>query len=321
MQRNCSRGLEGASFGRVEEIFSMKVGVVFPQTEIGNNPAEIATLARAAEDMGYDYVVAYDHVLGVVPRGPDWKGYTHKDMFHEPFVLFGYLAAITRRLELTNGILVLPQRQTALVAKQAAEVDVLSGGRLRLGVGVGWNSAEFEAMGEDFHSRGARIEEQVAVLRALWTHDVVTFEGRWHRIVEAGINPLPVQRPIPIWMGGESDTVLRRVARLADGWMAGGTLRTPTSRLPGVPGGYPAMVDRLREYARHAGRPPAAIGLERRINAGDPPQEWTRAASEWHALGGTHLSVNTMRMGLRSPQDHIETFGRVREALTHAGIV
>ncbi len=299
----------------------MKVGVVFPQTEIGTSPADIAAFARAAEDMGYDHLVAYDHVLGVVPRGPDWKGYTYKDMFHEPFVLFGYLAAITRRLELTNGILVLPQRQTALVAKQAAEVDALSGGRLRLGVGVGWNSAEFEAMGEDFHVRGARLEEQVAVLRALWTQEVVTFEGRWHRLVQAGINPLPVQRPIPIWMGGESDTVLRRVARMADGWMAGGTLRTPTSRLAGEPGGYPAMVGRLREYARECGRDPAAIGLERRINAGDPPREWARAASEWRDLGGTHLSVNTMRAGLGSPRDHIEILRRVRESLTQAGAV
>jgi probable F420-dependent oxidoreductase len=299
----------------------MRIGVVFPQTEIGASPADIAAFARAAEDMGYDHLVAYDHVLGVVPRSPDWKGYTHTDMFHEPFVLFGYLAAITRRLELTNGILVLPQRQTALVAKQAAEVDVLSGGRLRLGVGVGWNSAEFEAMGEDFHARGARIEEQVAVLRALWTQEVVTFEGRWHHIVQAGISPLPVQRPIPVWMGGESDTALRRVARLADGWMAGGTLRTPTSRLPGVPGGYPAMVGRLREYARQAGRDPAAIGLERRINANDPPQEWARAASEWRDLGGTHLSVNTMRAGLASPWDHIEMLRRVHGSLTQTGAV
>ncbi len=297
----------------------MKIGVVFPQTEIGANPADVAEFARAAEDLGCDHLVAYDHIMGVVPRGSDWIGYTHRDMFHEPFVLFGYLAAITRRLELVNGILVLPQRQTALVAKQAAQVDLLSGGRLRLGVGVGWNSAEFEAVGADFHTRGARIEEQVAVLRALWTRDVVTFEGRWHTIVQAGINPLPVQRPIPIWMGGESDAVLRRVGRLADGWMAGGTLRTPTSRLPRTAGGYPAMVARLREYAREAGRDPAKVGLELRINAADPPGEWARAAAEWRALGGTHLSITTMRAGLTSLRAHIEAMRRVREALGKAG--
>jgi probable F420-dependent oxidoreductase len=299
----------------------MKLGVVFPQTEIGADPADIAEFARAAEAMGYDHLVAYDHVLGVVPRGPDWKGYTHEDMFHEPLALFGYLAAITRRLELVTGVIVLPQRQTTLVAKQAAEVDVLSGGRLRLGVGVGWNSAEFEAMGEDFRTRGARIEEQVAVLRALWTQDIVTFEGRWHHIVQAGINPLPVQRPIPIWMGGESDAVLRRVAHIADGWMAGGTLRTPTSRVPVTADGYPAMVARLHEYARAAGRNPETIGLERRLNAGDPPSTWAQVASEWQRLGGTHLSVNTMRAGLDSVQAHVEMLRVVMGTLAQAGIV
>jgi len=298
----------------------MKIGIVFPQTEIGARPSDVAEFARSADDLGYDSLVAYDHIMGVVPRSPDWIGYAHTDMFHEPFVLFGYLAAITRRLELTTGIIVLPQRQTALVAKQAAEVDVLSGGRLRLGVGVGWNNAEFEAVGADFATRGARIEEQVAVLRALWTQDVATFHGRWHDIVQAGINPLPVQRPIPIWMGGESDAALRRTGRLADGWMAGGGLLTPTSRMERPPGGYPVMVERLREYARAAGRDPATIGLERRINAADPPEEWVRLAVEWRTLGGTHLSVNTMRAGLTSLRRHIETMRRVREELRKAGV-
>jgi len=296
----------------------MKVGVVFPQTEIGRDPTAAADFARAAEDAGYHHLVVYDHVLGAVPRGSGWVGYTHRDQFHEPFVLFGHLAAVTRRLELVTGILVLPQRETAVVAKQAAEVDVLSGGRLRLGVGVGWNSVEFEALGQDFHSRGARIEEQIAVLRALWTQEVVTFEGRWHRITQAGLNPLPVQRPIPIWMGGESDTVLRRIARLADGWLAGGTLRTPSSRLPETPGGYPAMVDRLRRYALEAGRDPAAIGLECRINYASGPAEWTRLAAEWRRVGGTHLSVNTMRAGLATPQAHLEAIRRAREVLAGA---
>ncbi len=289
----------------------MRVGVVFPQTEIGVNPVDIAEYARAVEGIGYDHLVAYDHVLGAVPRGEGWIGYTHRDLFHEPFVLFGHLSAVTRRIELVCGILVLPQRQTALVAKQAAEVDVLSGGRLRLGVGVGWNDAEFEAMGEEFRTRGARIEEQVAVLRALWTQEVVTFEGRWHRIRQAGLNPLPLQRPIPIWMGGESEAALRRVARLADGWMAGGTLRTPTARLPERPGGYPAMVARLRQYASEAGRDPRAIGLDRRINYADARGEWGRLADEWRRLGGTHLSVNTMRAGLASPRAHLEAAGEM----------
>ncbi len=298
----------------------MRVGVIFPQTEIGADPMVVADFARAAEDAGYHYLVAYDHVLGVVPRAQGWLGYTYRDMFHEPFVLFGYLAAVTQRLELVNGILVLPQRQTAVVAKQAAEVDLLSGGRLRLGVGVGWNEAEFEALGEDFHTRGARIEEQVAVLRALWTQDVVTFQGRWHRIVQAGINPLPVQRPIPIWMGGESEAVLRRIARLADGWMAGGALRTPTSRLPQAPGGYGAMVARLRDYARDAGRDPATVGVERRINYADGAPEWTGVAAAWREIGGSHLSVNTMRAGLDSPRAHVDAIRRVHQVLVDAGV-
>jgi len=293
----------------------MKIGVVFPQTELGARPSDVAEFAKAAEDLGYDYLVAYDHILGVVPRAENWLGYTHRDMFHEPFVLFGYLAAVTSRIELTTSILVLPQRRTALVAKQSAEVDVLSGGRLRLGVGVGWNSAEFEAVGEDFRSRGARIEEQVTVLRAFWTREIVTFQGRWHHIDRAGINPLPVQRPIPVWMGGESDAVLRRVARMADGWMAGGSIATPTSRLPAVTDGYRTMVGRLRGYAREAGRDPATIGLQRNLTYAAAPAEWSRILAEWREIGGTHLSVNTMRAGLASPQAHRDAIRRVREAL------
>ena len=299
----------------------MRVGVVFPQTEIGAGAVGIAEFARAAEEIGYHHLVAYDHVLGAVARGDGWAGYTHQDMFHELFVLFGYLAAITKRIELVAGILVLPQRQAALAAKQAAEVDVLSGGRLRLGVGVGWNSVEFEALGEDFRSRGARIEEQVAVLRALWTQPVVTYQGVWLHIDRAGLNPLPVQRPIPVWMGGESDTVLRRIARLADGWMAGGSLRTPTQRLAEDPGGYPAMVERLRGYVREAGRDPGAVGLERRINYPAGREEWVRVAREWRALGGTHLSLSTMRAGLSSPIAHVEAIRRVWDALGEAAVV
>ncbi len=293
----------------------MKIGVVFPQTEIGSDPVAIRDFLQAAEDLGYNHLVAYDHVLGAVPRATQWLGYTHADMFHEPFALFGYLAAFTHRIELATGILILPQRQTALVAKQAAEVDVLSRGRLRLGIGVGWNDVEYEALGENFQTRGARIEEQVAVLRALWTQGVVTYEGRWHRIHQAGINPLPVQRPIPIWMGGESDVVLRRIARLADGWMTGGTLRSPMSRHPEVSGGYAAMVAKLRGYVREAGRELSAVGLERRIAYTTGPDKWTHVADEWRTLGGTHLSVNTMRAGFATPEAHIEAIRRLWSVL------
>ncbi|HEY9325316.1 MAG TPA: LLM class F420-dependent oxidoreductase, partial [Candidatus Limnocylindria bacterium] len=182
----------------------MRVGAVFPQLEIGTDPDAIAKYARTVEDLGYDHLVIFDHVLGADANRPGgWTGaYDHRSMFHEPFVLYGYLAAVTSRLRLATAVLVLGQRQTALVAKQAAEVDVLSRGRLTLGVGIGWNAVEYEALGESFTNRGRRIEEQIAVLRALWTQEVVDFKGRWHRIDRAGIDPLPVQRPIPIWMGG-----------------------------------------------------------------------------------------------------------------------
>ncbi|HLE81312.1 MAG TPA: LLM class F420-dependent oxidoreductase, partial [Dehalococcoidia bacterium] len=194
----------------------MQLGVVFPQTEIGADPGGVRNYVQAVEQMGYAHLAIYDHVLGADPTNrPDWRGpYTSKTLFHEPMVLFGYLAALTQRLELVTSIIILPQRQTALVAKQAAEIDVLAQGRFRFGVGIGWNQVEYEALGEDFHNRGRRMEEQIAVLRALWTQEVVTFEGKWHRITEAGINPLPVQRPIPIWMGGGAEPVLQRIARL-----------------------------------------------------------------------------------------------------------
>lgn len=293
----------------------MELGVVFPQTEIGTDPGAIAAFAQAAEDLGFAHLLIYDHVLGAVPRGGEWLGYTHEDMFHEPLVLFGYLAGLTTRLVLATGILILPQRQTALVAKQAAEVDVLSRGRLRLGVGVGWNSVEYDVLGEDFHRRGARLDEQIAVLRALWTHEVVTFTGRFHRIIEAGINPLPVQRPIPIWFGGESDAAIRRIARLGDGWILGGTLRTPHERHPQFPDGFPGMVAQLREYLREAGRSADAVALERRLAVSAGPEKWVSTAEEWQSVGGTHFSLSTMRGGLTTPDQHIAAMRQFIEAI------
>lgn len=285
----------------------MQIGVVFPQTEIGPDPADVRAYARAAEAAGYEHLLVYDHVLGADPeREGGWRGpYTDKSQFHEPFVLFGYLAGVTERLELVTGVLILPQRQAALVAKQAAEVDVLSGGRLRLGVGVGWNAVEYEALGEDFSTRGRRVGEQVALMRRLWTEPVVEFAGRDHRVDRAGILPMPVQRPIPVWLGGMADVVLRRVARWGDGWF-------PQFR----PEGESALVmmDKLRAYCREAGREMAEIGIEGRITiAGTEPEEWSRSAEAWRAIGATHLSVNTMGAGLASPAAHIELIERFRE--------
>jgi probable F420-dependent oxidoreductase len=288
----------------------MRVGVVFPQNEIGTDPAVVRDYAQTAESLGYTHLLAYDHVLGADPRErPGWRGYTHESLFHEPFVLFGYLAGLTTRLELVSGVVILPQRQTALVAKQAAAVDVLSSGRLRLGVGVGWNPVEYEALGEDFHTRGRRIEEQVAVLRALWTQELVTFTGRWHHIVAAGINPLPVQRPIPIWMGGGAEDVLRRIARIGDGWFP---QLPPTDEAR-------ATLERLRAYTAEAGRDPAAVGVEARLSMGSgPEEEWARQAIAWRTLGATHLSVNTMGAGLPSPGAHVEAIRRVKAVLDGA---
>jgi probable F420-dependent oxidoreductase len=285
----------------------MQVGVTFPPTEIGTHPTAIRDYAQAAEDLGYEHLLAYDHVLGADPSNREgWRGYTHKTMFHEPLTLFCYLAAIMQRLELVSGVIVLPQRQTALVAKQAAEVDVLSGGRLRLGVGIGWNTVEYEALGEDFSTRGARIEEQIEVMRLLWTREVVSYEGKYHRIDEAGINPLPVQRPIPVWMGARADVGLRRTARVADGWFP---LGPPDDSMR-------EAVKRLREYIEEAGRDPESVGIEARLDVGRvPPDEWIPQTEAWRPLGATHISVNTMNAGLRSPQEHVETIRRYKEAL------
>ena len=289
----------------------MRIGVVFPQLEIGNDPVLIRDYAQTAESLGYDHLLVYDHVLGANRETHDWlQGpYRHPDAFHEPFVLFGYLAGLTEKIELVTGILILPQRQTALVAKQAAEVDVLSEGRLRLGIGIGWNSVEYEALGEDFTNRGRRSEEQIEVMRALWTNDLVSFNGRWHSITDAGINPQPVQRPIPVWFGGYDDRVLRRIGRMGDGWIIAGGGNTPSPEVT-------SAVGRVKEYAKDAGRDPSAVGFEKVLSYGDSLLgEAPKTTSKWKAAGVTHLSLNTMKSGLSTPSDHINAIRRFKEAL------
>lgn len=286
----------------------MQLGAVFPQTELGADPVVIRDYAQAVEGLGYHHLLAYEHVIGAHPDRltHGWRMYTHQDQFHEPLVLFGYLAAVTQRLEFVTGILILPMRQTALVAKQAAELDVLSGGRLRLGVGIGRNRVEYEVMNASFHDRGRRSAEQVQVLRALWTQELVTFEGRWHTISNAGINPLPVQRPIPIWFGGGADPVLRRIARLGDGWF------------PQFHPGQEAeeSVARLHRYARAGGRDPAEIGIEGSVTfAGGNEDEWQARAAWWQTLGASYLMVNTMGAGLSTADEHVAALRRCREAL------
>ena len=298
----------------------MQIGAIFPQTEIGSDPGAIREYAQAAEELGYSHLFIADHVLGA---DPDYHShvtdsyYTHRSVIHESFTLMGYLAAITERIGLTSGILILPQRATALVAKQAAAVDVLSGGRLRLGIGVGWNHVEYEALNRNFRDRGRRSEEQIALLRALWTQEVVNFEGRWHRVTHAGLNPLPVQRPIPVWLGAGSsasplppEPVLRRIATISDGWF------------PNFPPDEPGReaIGKLREYIQAAGRDPSAVGIEGRIRIDNKqPEDWVDEAKGWQALGAVSITVEARRGGLSGVEDHIEAIARFREALAGVG--
>jgi probable F420-dependent oxidoreductase len=285
----------------------LRTGVVFPQTEIGSDPILVRDFAQTAESIGYTHLLVFDHVLGAgLAHRPHWQGaYDADDAFHEPFVLFGFLAGLTARIELVTGVLVLPQRQTALVAKQAAEVDVLSGGRLRLGVGVGWNDVEYQALRESFHDRGRRIEDQVVLLRSLWTAPVVDFRSRWHHVADAGINPLPVQRPIPVWLGGQAEPVLRRVGRLGDGWFP---QMLPDERAR-------KMLDRIKTHAADAGRDPARIGIEPRIETryGDRSQ-WPALIAGWRELGATHIALSTGGLGLTG-SEHLAAIERLHREL------
>ena len=286
----------------------MQLGVVFPQTEIGSDPGAVRDYAQAAEALGYEHLLVFDHVLGAdASKREEWnRPYSHVDTFHEPFVLFGYLAGITEKLQMTTGILILPQRQAALVAKQAAAVDVLTGGRLRLGIGVGWNDVEYEALGESFRNRGRRCEEQIELMRALWTQNIVNFEGRYHKVTHAGINPLPVQQPIPVWFGGGADQVVERIGRLGDGWF-------PQFQ-PDSAG--QERIGQMRELATKAGRDPDNIGIEGRLNYADGADAWNRAAEAWAECGATHLSINTMRAGLPNPDAHIKAIEEFKQAVS-----
>ena len=281
----------------------MLLNALFPTRDIGTDPAKIRDWAQAAEGLGYHCIEVADHVFGAAPRG-DWKPvYSETDPFHETFTTMAFIAAVTKTIQLCSGVLILPQRQTGLVAKQAAEVDILSGGRLRLGVGVGWNHVEYEALGTEWRTRGARQAEQIEVMRRLWTEDLVTFDGRFHKLTAVNLLPVPVQRPIPIWFGGSSDAVLERAARLGDGWMP---ILAPDAE-------GEAKLARLREHLEEFGRDPATFGLEGwlRMHERDP-ERWAAAAQGWQRLGAQMVMLYPM---YRMPKldEQIETLRRFKE--------
>ena len=294
----------------------MEIGVIFPQTEIEPDVVAVRDFAQAAQDMGYSYLFIADHVLGADASAYDhplFGMYNHETVVHESLTTMGYLAAVAPKLGLMSGILILPQRQTALVAKQAAEIDVLCGGKLRLGIGVGWNFVEYEALGMNFNDRGARSAEQIEVMRELWTKESVDFHGKWHDITHAGINPLPVQRPIPVWLGVGSplapippDVALRRVARIADGWCPN---FSPDES------GY-ALQEKVHNYMAEYGRDPSELGLDGRMGtASSPPDAWGERVAAWREMGASHLSIENRRAGLKTAGDHIEMMRRFKDAV------
>ncbi|HVE94794.1 MAG TPA: LLM class F420-dependent oxidoreductase [Acidimicrobiales bacterium] len=285
---------------------NLQVGVVYPQIELGGDPRAVERIGRATEELGFDYLLAYDHVLGAVHDGrePPLLGpYTEHDPFHDPLVMFAYLAGITERIGLTTGVIILPQRQTALVARQAADVDLFSGGRLRLGVGIGWNFVEYEALGEDFHTRGAREEEQIGLLRQLWTDPVVDFAGRFDRIDRAALVPRPA-RTIPIWLGGFGEAAFGRAARVGDGFMFGG----------GATHVFEAL-RRVQQLVIEQGRSLDGFGAECAVRTDKGPQAVAERMQAWRDAGGTHAAVVTMGLGLRTVDEHVDYVAKVATAL------
>jgi probable F420-dependent oxidoreductase len=297
---------------------TMRLGVAIPviDPEIGGDPAAIRDFAQAAEAIGYRDLAVPDHVLGVnVATRPDWGDRnTSADLFQDPFVVFGFLAGCTESIGFSSQVLILAQRQAALVAKQAACLDVLCGGRFRLGIGVGWNPVEFVGLNEHFHNRGRRSEEQVEVMQALWAEPHVTYRGAYHTIEDAGINPRPAAGRVPIWFGGHADVTLRRVAKWGDGWM-------PMSYAPSHEA--KAAFDTMRAYAREAGRDPATIGIDTRVTAGlGDEAEWRDTVRFWKSCGVTDLTLTTYsgrghlrRIAGHSLADHINAIRRYWNAV------
>ena len=304
----------------------MRIGVIFPQNQagigifgtqsvapFGTDPVAVRDWAQAADDLGFDHIGLYEHIIGPdLARHPGLAGgYTNENIWHEPLILCGFLAACTRRINFFTSILLLALRQTVVTAKQAAEVDVLSGGRLRLGVGVGRVPFEYDALGQEYHNRGARIAEQVRLMQALWTQPSVTFAGRWHTIDGGGINPLPVQRPIPVIMGGMADATVRRAARLGDGWIVGGKY---LSHPPDDQARQPR--DLLHESLVAAGRSVESVAVYGAMGIAHVPEaEWAARAEAWRQFGATHLLIETMGAGLGSPAEQVQVLSRIKDVI------
>jgi probable F420-dependent oxidoreductase len=298
----------------------MKLGIVLPQ-DLEDRFA-LRDFVQAIDELGFDHIVFPDHVIGANPATHRIDGpYTHESFFHELTTTMAWAAGITQRVELVAGVMILPQRQAALAAKQAVQIDLLSGGRMRLGIGVGWNPVEFEVLGMDFANRGPRIDEQIAVLRALWRESLVDFHGKWHTIRDAGIKPRPAARAIPIWLGGWSDPVVERLARAGDGWMLYTSIEQGRERL-----------DALHAACERHGRDPSTIGVEswiflnksnvyrgasQRSDAHElrPPEEWAREAAAWKAAGATHLDCWTMYGRLDGAAQHVEQARRFKQVM------
>jgi probable F420-dependent oxidoreductase len=293
----------------------MKLGVALPLTDVGGDPTTVRDFAQAAEGLGYDYLAGTDHVLGVnAASRPDWGNRnTSADFFHDPFVLFGFLSACTSRIEFSTEVLILAQRQTVLVAKQTACLDVLSGGRFRLGIGIGWNPVEFIGLNEDFGNRGRRSEEQVQVMQALWAERHVSFKGRWHTVDDAGINPLPLTRRVPLWYGGHNEATLQRIAKWGDGWIM----------LAHPPGDAArAEIAKLRAYVETAGRKKEAVGLSVWVSAVGDEASWRKEIEAWKEAGVTHVTLNNTfgryyhrRIPGRSMSDHMSAIKRYQQAV------
>jgi probable F420-dependent oxidoreductase len=277
----------------------MKFGVGFPHDKSMLDPGAAKAFVQAVDGLGYSFLTASDHVVGAdLTNRPDW-GLPHSiaNLNREPLTLLSFIAACTERIMLGTSVIIMPQRQTALVAKQMAELDILSGGRAMLGVGVGRVELEYQTLNEDFKTRGRRLEAQINVLRAFWTQQSVTIEDEWHHIDAVGINPLPIQQPIPIWMGASAEPALKRIARLADGWLPSSSTASD----------FPALLERFRGWMREAGRDPAGMSIAPRmqVDAVDPDR-WTKEIESWNGLGVTHLALSLGRGASESPDARIQ---------------